>query len=926
MARILRQPSTSGYAARANAGRRTAGVIGLAAALLASLAPATNARGQGTDLCAQAQPLPLPATGGLVIFSWDTNGATNDAQPSCSVSEVQGRVNPDVWFSFQPATDGVLSLTPGAGAIALYNGCGGQQLACAGVDSSSGFIDRFPVQAGVSYRIAVQGDGIECFQCAVASSSLAAFSPSAPPANDSCSGAAIAVVGDNRFDNLFATTDASASCASGSVNDVWFRFTAPSAGPYRFRIGTPSNISDGVISLYSSCGDAELRCAIRTNGIAPYIDYGMTAGQTVLVRVASQAPTQFNSPNAGPGTLVIQPTPVPANDTCAGAIPVTTGSTLVDATNTFFNSGPAAPCAPGGVDGGDVWYSYTAPATGRVDMTLGFPNEIRPYLINADLTVYSACGGNSLACFAGALGGPVGPWICGLQVQQGQTYLIRIATFNPNPFNGGYATLGITAPTNVAIPTNTTCETARVVTNGNTNFDAPVLCSPPSGSQAFFFKYTNTTTSLRNIRARTCGSSFFNVIFVSPACDSDALLGSNGGGGCTNDPNGSTVRFCLAPGQSAIITVLNSAGVSGTGVLNITSTAPAANDTCAGAVALNAGNNVYNTTLGCGDVEIPCRSNLSSYGVNSKEVWYKFTAPYNGIAYLRATNTRGVIVAMTVRLACGDPVMLCADGDRRNDLCVPMISGQTYLVSISDSINDSGGDALDFGTGTLRLTYTNESFSIPEEAIPEPEDCDFPRLDGECNSGIAIAPILPGQAYFGTQSVFDPFVVYKDIDDGYYFDLEAPGYVRFVGQTQYPAFVDIINNGGFDTCEDNSVSTTTLNGVCINTFDTGLVYLPVAGRHEVRINADSTPDFWRLCSDNDVNYWIQRVCVDCGSGCDPDVNQDGNADQGDIDYLINVIAGGTNPTGVDPDFNRDGNSDQGDIDALVNVIAGGNCP
>jgi hypothetical protein len=60
--------------------------------------------------------------------------------------------------------------------------------------------------------------------------------------------------------------------------------------------------------------------------------------------------------------------------------------------------------------------------------------------------------------------------------------------------------------------------------------------------------------------------------------------------------------------------------------------------------------------------------------------------------------------------------------------------------------------------------------------------------------------------------------------------------------------------------------------------------------------------------------------------CDPDVNQDGNVDQGDIDYLINVVAGGPNDTGIDPDFNRDGNVDQGDIDSLVNVVAGGNCP
>ncbi len=63
-----------------------------------------------------------------------------------------------------------------------------------------------------------------------------------------------------------------------------------------------------------------------------------------------------------------------------------------------------------------------------------------------------------------------------------------------------------------------------------------------------------------------------------------------------------------------------------------------------------------------------------------------------------------------------------------------------------------------------------------------------------------------------------------------------------------------------------------------------------------------------------------------GGACDPDLNQDGNADQGDVDYLVNIIAGGPNPTGIDPDFNQDGNADQGDIDALVNAVAGGGCP
>jgi hypothetical protein len=79
-------------------------------------------------------------------------------------------------------------------------------------------------------------------------------------------------------------------------------------------------------------------------------------------------------------------------------------------------------------------------------------------------------------------------------------------------------------------------------------------------------------------------------------------------------------------------------------------------------------------------------------------------------------------------------------------------------------------------------------------------------------------------------------------------------------------------------------------------------------------------------NDGHVNGSTAIASITISGGCDPDANQDGNADQGDIDYLITVVAGGDNPTDIDPDFNQDGNVDQGDIDALVNVVAGGACP
>jgi|GEM_PF-5473144 len=87
-------------------------------------------------------------------------------------------------------------------------------------------------------------------------------------------------------------------------------------------------------------------------------------------------------------------------------------------------------------------------------------------------------------------------------------------------------------------------------------------------------------------------------------------------------------------------------------------------------------------------------------------------------------------------------------------------------------------------------------------------------------------------------------------------------------------------------------------------------------------------------------FWLEQDCNTNGVAdsdespsfcclawpCDPDYNGDGNTDQDDVAYLVNVISGGANPTQRDPDFNRDGNVDQDDVAALTNAVAGGGCP
>jgi hypothetical protein len=100
-----------------------------------------------------------------------------------------------------------------------------------------------------------------------------------------------------------------------------------------------------------------------------------------------------------------------------------------------------------------------------------------------------------------------------------------------------------------------------------------------------------------------------------------------------------------------------------------------------------------------------------------------------------------------------------------------------------------------------------------------------------------------------------------------------------------------------------------------------------------------TFELYRDCNHNGVDDVVDRQngwpdanddgILDCCQGvpfCNPDYNDDGNTDQDDVAYLLNVIGGGSNPSGRDPDFNRDGNVDQDDYYALIATIAGGPCP
>jgi len=127
--------------------------------------------------------------------------------------------------------------------------------------------------------------------------------------------------------------------------------------------------------------------------------------------------------------------------------------------------------------------------------------------------------------------------------------------------------------------------------------------------------------------------------------------------------------------------------------------------------------------------------------------------------------------------------------------------------------------------------------------------------------------------------------------------------------------VDLDNNGAFD--DDGYVRTFIDDRAFMTDSE---LYVVVRLRSGAAANCGAT--------DTDLGQALVRIALP--PACNPDINGDGNVDQGDVDCMISTAAGDpsclrTDVT-VNIDLNNDGNVDQGDVDVLIDIVAGAPCP
>ena len=187
---------------------------------------------------------------------------------------------------------------------------------------------------------------------------------------------------------------------------------------------------------YDAAGTTGSNMDVEKN-LGVYYNSGQSKWQIVFEdATAMQVGATFN---------VVMPHPAPANDECSGAIAVTVNAVgtgcptpiianNVGATDSSPINGTPSNCSNNGFSGGDVWYSFVAPATGSVNIIIPAVGQWSSFVH----AIYEGCGENTEFLCGGnydvnqAANIPSSFIYNGLTA--GDTYYLRAWDYNNNDF------------------------------------------------------------------------------------------------------------------------------------------------------------------------------------------------------------------------------------------------------------------------------------------------------------------------------------------------------------------------------------------------------------------------------------------------------------------------------------------------------------
>jgi hypothetical protein len=533
-----------------------------------------------------------------------------------------------------------------------------------------------------------------------------------PPANDNCDAPVVLTPELNTctpagpYSTLTATKSPQASGdGSGRDDDVWFTFTTPAES--RKFIAELSNrtyntgFGNTVIELWGLCGNTE---NLVFAPFASSADLGVLSPSTTYrLRIYTYGTSsRLNSFN-----ICVKMVSPPVNDECGNAIPIVVGPVgsfgpVVQGTtqNASQSAQPTTPCLTYADD--DVWYRFTAPASGLVSLKID--NVSNPagggiagmasmlYSGTCNSLVSRQCVGTNNGSFTG--------------LTPGQEYYLRVMTND----GGAVASFDIALqalqpPPNdncadaVTVPVNTDLS-YNLFVNGTTNLaqtsSVPLSPCTPVASNDVWYQFTAPTTGVLQMR-------LFNV--VNPQSGSISTYSILYSGNCTTPVHVRCITATtenlegLTPGAVYYLRVMsNAAGQYVNFSLGLRLLpAPMVNTTCAAASALTT-EYQPGTTLG-----LPANNDIvACYGSKApnKVAYYQFTATatwhYIDVADIiqLSLNAAGVGFRVSSGTCEGDLVgnsVACISGARANNAPITGLTiGNTYIVQLMENTFNGG--------------------------------------------------------------------------------------------------------------------------------------------------------------------------------------------------------------------------------------------
>ncbi len=290
----------------------------------------------------------------------------------------------------------------------------------------------------------------------------------AAPANDNCATAQAVVMGTNVLAPAQSpcgsfTIDPvdGASCAtSGSKADLWYSFTPGTTGNYR--IETCGANFDTVVSVFDACGGNEVACnndyiTGPTTGCSAQrsriSSVTLNSGTAYKIRVAAPASAFLSATSTVNLSITTAPT-LPPNDQCGFSIPAVLGANAYNTTEATADAILALTCAASSHQSRDLWYNFTAPSRGRLNVST-CPQGTAPVgyslMANTTLALFDAPCGTELACNDNHTPVPSG---CGTQLSTinnyrmeiGSTVYIRVAGNNSSTHGAGQVNVSFFCP------------------------------------------------------------------------------------------------------------------------------------------------------------------------------------------------------------------------------------------------------------------------------------------------------------------------------------------------------------------------------------------------------------------------------------------------------------------------------------------------